>query len=111
MALQHFYEAAVHSANDEEEVKTRLGEMSSGSEEELYERPDKPVKGTNVDTNESNYFSQEMTVKRVKPVSICSWRGTMLLCVWCVLFVLGVISISYCLQIAINRIPDKTFVN
>lgn len=116
MALQHFYQAATtHSATDEDDVKVKLKDLS-GSEEDIFvsEKQNNDyyeMKERNSDTNENNYFTykKEMSVKRIKPVSICSWRGSTLLCIWFVLFLVGVVSISYCLQVAISRIPNKKF--
>ena len=115
MALQHFYEAATHSpSNENDELKTKLRNLS-GSEEDVFNISEKHGGGSVSEGSggskeeENNYFTydKEMSVKRIKPVSICSWRGSALFCIWCVLFIIGVVGISYCLQIAITRIPDR----
>lgn len=121
MALQHFYQAATNSsAEDDNNLKSRLNDLS-GSEEELfsterskadtYELKEKNKNGKFADYNENTYFSfnkkNKMTVKRVKPVGLCSLKGCGIFWLWCFLFLIGVFSMTYFLKIAIGKIqPD-----
>lgn len=111
MALQHFYQAATHSTTDD--VKARLKDLSDSEEElfsmekekeEYYEMDEK-----NSDMNENTYFTfkKNMSVKRVKPVGVCTLRGCGMLLLWLLLFLLGVLSATYFLQIAIGKIKPR----
>lgn len=119
MALQHFYQAATHSsAEDDNNLKARLNDLS-GSEEELFSTEKskaeiyelKEKNGNGKDYNENTYFSfnkkNKMTVKRVKPVGLCTLKGCGIFWLWCLLFLIGVLSMTYFLKIAIGKIqPD-----
>lgn len=116
MALQHFYQAATNtSAEDDRNLKARLKDLSgSGSEDEeelfssekskseTYELMD----NNNKDYNDNSFFEfkKKLSVKRVRPVSICSWRGCGTFWIWCLLFCIGVFSMTYFLKIAIAKI-------
>ena len=115
MALQHFYQAATNSSTEEDHnLKSRFKDLSGSDEEEelfnsekakseTYELIDKNGKDHN-DNNSFFEFKKKLSVKRVKPISICSFRGCFVFWVWCLLFCIGVFSMTYFLKIAIGKI-------
>jgi len=114
MALQHFYQAATNSsAEDDKNLKARFKNLSgSDDEEELFssersksETYELMAKDKDLNDN-NNYFEfkKKLSVKRVKPVSICSLRGCAVFWIWCLLFFIGVFSMTYFLKIAIGKI-------
>lgn len=121
MALQHFYQAATNtSGEDEKDLKARFKELSGSDdddeEEELfssenskfekYELLDTNKKSRDYNGNSKGHFDfrKKLTVKRVRPVTLCSWRGCGTFWVWCLLFFIGVFSMTYFLKIAIGKI-------
>lgn len=115
MALQHFYQAATNSSTEEDHnLKSRFKDLSGSEEDEelfnsekakseTYKLMDKSEKDVN-DNNSFFEFKKKLSVKRVKPVSICSFRGCVVFWVWCLLFCIGVFSMTYFLRIAIGKI-------
>lgn len=128
MALQHFYQAATNTNDDNEALKLRLKDLS-GSEDELYiserykqecfemKEMDNESIEQNTDYNENNSFfkfKSDLQVKRVKPESICSKKGCILLFAWFLIFTTCLLGITYFVQLAINNMnpPDSSnFVN
>ena len=95
-------------------MKSRFKDLSGSDEEEelfsaekskneTYELMNKSEKDFN-DNNSFFEFKKKLSVKRVKPVSICSFRGCVVFWVWCLLFCMGVFSMTYFLKIAIGKI-------